>query len=233
MVEQNLVAVVIPIYKNKLSASEKASLLQCKNILNEFDRIIIKPKTLVIDSFIENQSRSIQNFEDGYFKNIAGYNNLMLSPEFYDRFKAYKFILIYQLDAWVFKNELMIWCKQNYDYIGAPDIAFSQQGKGFSNVLLNGGLSLRKVKPCWYAAKIFQLFWRSYKGNEDAFFSAHFTRFYPISWFLKLPNYQTALNFAYEKNPSLAHAQNQGKMPFGCHAFEKYEPDFWAEKIKY
>ena len=29
-------------------------------------------------------------------------------------------MLIYQLDAFVFQDDLAYWCQQNYDYIGAP-----------------------------------------------------------------------------------------------------------------
>ena len=34
-----------------------------------------------------------------------------------------EYILIYQLDAFVFKDELKEWCQKGYDYIGAPWIA--------------------------------------------------------------------------------------------------------------
>jgi hypothetical protein len=51
----------------------------------------------------------------------------MLSIDFYKRFRDYKFILIYQLDAYVFRDELEYWCEQDYDFIGAPLI---ENGKG-------------------------------------------------------------------------------------------------------
>ncbi|MBB6111220.1 hypothetical protein HDF23_003988 [Mucilaginibacter lappiensis] len=62
----------------------------------------------------------VESFDDSYFKDIQGYNALMLSDIFYSRFLKYKYILIHQLDAFVFKDELNYWCDQGFDYIGAP-----------------------------------------------------------------------------------------------------------------
>ena len=44
----------------------------------------------------------------------------MLSPEFYRRFSDTDYILVCQLDAYIFRDELLSWCKKEYDYIGAP-----------------------------------------------------------------------------------------------------------------
>ena len=47
------------------------------------------------------------------------------------------------------------------------------------------------------------------------------------------PNYQ-ALKFSFEAMPSYLYKLNNNVLPFGCHAFEKYESDFWKiifEKI--
>jgi hypothetical protein len=97
----------------------------------------------------------------------------MLSDTFYKQFLAYKYILIYQLDAFAFKDDLSYWCKQGYDYIGAPWIIqykypdfvkalkskiqhklhtrFNVQKDGlpspmqFERKVGNGGFSLRRV----------------------------------------------------------------------------------------
>ena len=54
------------------------------------------------------------------FSSIRSYNKLVLSEDFYRRFASYKFILIYQLDAFVFRDELLKWANKGYDYVGAP-----------------------------------------------------------------------------------------------------------------
>jgi hypothetical protein len=43
-----------------------------------------------------------------------------LSEEFYQAFTDFEFMLIYQLDAFVFRDELADWCRSGYEYIGAP-----------------------------------------------------------------------------------------------------------------
>lgn len=44
----------------------------------------------------------------------------MLEADFYRRFGKYKYMLIYQLDAFVFSDKLLDFCEMGYDYIGAP-----------------------------------------------------------------------------------------------------------------
>ena len=45
-------------------------------------------------------------FSDHWFHRVSTYNKLMLSLDFYVRFSAYGYLLVYQLDAWVFSDEL-------------------------------------------------------------------------------------------------------------------------------
>ena len=49
---------------------------------------------------------------------------------------------------------------------------------------------------------------------------------------VNIPDESIALRFAFEVNPSYLYMQNENKLPFGCHAFEKYEYElFWKDKI--
>lgn len=84
-------------------------------------------------------------FDDKWFESVSTYSVFMLTKEFYEKFTSYEFLLIYQLDAWVFRNELEYWCAQGYDYLGAPwfkdaTTMYSKAG--------NGGFSLRNVRAC-------------------------------------------------------------------------------------
>jgi hypothetical protein len=58
-------------------------------------------------------------------------------------------MLIYHLDAYVFRDELEYWCKKDYDYIGAPWISLdnSKTMPVFNEPLAvgNGGFSLRNI----------------------------------------------------------------------------------------
>src|SRR5476651_1552466 len=117
----NLVAVVIPIYKKKPDSNELMSLKQCLSVLKNYPIIFLGPANLdttVYQKLCNSTPFKMITFDEFYFGSIDGYNQLMLSPGFYKSFLDYKFILIYQLDAYVFKDELTYWCNQNYDFIG-------------------------------------------------------------------------------------------------------------------
>jgi len=168
-------AVIIPIYKERLSAHEEISLQQCFSILCNHPIIAVKPHKLVLPNEITRYGFSdVVSFDDAFFRDIQGYNRLMLDVIFYREFLAHNYILIHQLDAFVFKDELDYWCSQDYDYIGAPWMrakeypnifkAVASKGlqylarrynikkhglpskKQFDDNVGNGGFSLRKVK---------------------------------------------------------------------------------------
>ena len=171
----NKAAVVIPVYKTQLSAYEKISLKQCNDILGDHPIIFAKPVSLNIDGLMSINGSSSVSFDDHYFESIHGYNELMMAEEFYKSFSKYEYILIYQLDAFVFSDQLGYWCTQDYDYIGAPwlrakpyknvmDKTFTKAknylymrydakykdgmpkvGKQIEDRVGNGGLSLRRV----------------------------------------------------------------------------------------
>ena len=48
----------------------------------------------------------------------------------------------------------------------------------------------------------------------------------------KVAEPKVALQFSFEVNPSLLYEMNNQQLPFGCHAFEKYEYEtFWKNFI--
>lgn len=145
--------VVIPIYTSILDKKEEISLSSCLNTLSKHPIIFATYKSLDISNFESIASKHKQEFKveyfpESYFQSIQGYNKLLTSIEFYKRFVKFDFLLIFQLDAFVFKDELENWAEKGYDYIGAPwkegwasahiDAPF--QGVG------NGGFSLRKIQ---------------------------------------------------------------------------------------
>jgi hypothetical protein len=114
-------AVIIPFYKDTLTAYETIALEQCFKVLSAYSIIAIKPQHLVLpDAVTAYAFADIISFDDTLFKGVEGYNTLMLSPIFYKAFLAYEFMLIHQLDAFVFEDKLSWWCTQGFDYIGAP-----------------------------------------------------------------------------------------------------------------
>ncbi len=146
------VSVVIPVYKEKPDNYEIISFYQSIKILKKYKFSFVCPFSLDVSYyekiFIEHGvNYIIERFDDQYFEGVKGYNSLMLSKEFYERFKIFKYILIYQLDAYVFRDELEYWCLLDYDYIGAPwfkGFNSEKNGNEFLGVG-NGGFSLRKI----------------------------------------------------------------------------------------
>jgi hypothetical protein len=138
--------VVTPVYKFPLSEDEQISLSSFRYHLKKYDRYFIVPK---------NKNNNLKRICDDeflielpthFFKNISGYNALMLTPSFYETFQRYNFILIAQLDALVLNDKLQHWCDQGWDYIGAPwmkNYLYSDHAE--FTAVGNGGFSLRKV----------------------------------------------------------------------------------------
>lgn len=141
--------VIIPVYKINPDKAELLSLKQCLRILGKHDISLICPWGLDLTVYQKLFSEygkefMVEYFDTAYFKSVEGYNKLMLAISFYQRFSNWDYMLIYQLDAFVFKDELMLWCNRNYDYIGAPWMKLN--GKTDPINCGNGGFSLRKIK---------------------------------------------------------------------------------------
>lgn len=145
-------AVLIPLYKKELSKYERISILQCFKVLGKYD-IYFFSYTEFLDSFDfasllpEGCKYHTACFDAHYFSSFQGYNQLLLSENFYRHFSDYTYILIYQPDAFVFYDQLSVWCSKGYDYVGAP---WFRKRKGSSEAELwavgNGGFSLRNVQ---------------------------------------------------------------------------------------
>jgi hypothetical protein len=252
------VAIIIPIYKTELSAMEMMSLIQVYKVLKDHPIIIIKPEALDL-SAIQKQFPALQekSFDNSFFTGITGYNRLMLSAEFYHCFLDYDYILIYQLDAYVFRDELLEWCAKGYDYIGAPWIEkpvyrlpliatymqwrhnrLLKHGKNSAQSLYNkvgnGGFSLRKVKSYYHTTtndsgtiSFFISQENNHFYNEDVFWATQVPDF-------KYPDVEEALRFSFDKYPKYCYKLTGNKLPFGCHAWYKRKMrKFWKYVINF
>ncbi|UHG90318.1 DUF5672 family protein [Spirosoma oryzicola] len=115
------VGVVIPVYKPDLTDNERIALTQCMRVLGHYPVWLVAPQSLDISLYQKlYPSLQVKTFDDSFFASIQGYNKLMLSEVFYKAFTDVEYILIHQLDAFVFRDELADWCQKGYDYIGAP-----------------------------------------------------------------------------------------------------------------
>ncbi len=238
--------IVIPIVQSELRDFERLSLARCMKVLGAWPVCVIAPEQLDLSEALGTFAEKIRvvRFDPGYFRSISDYNRLMTSLEFYEAFDSYDFMLLYQLDAFVFEDKLAEWCQKGFDYIGAP--AFNREGfevlgkeeadvyaraLSVHRLVFNGGLSLRKIAGIKRLLRIYNTFYPSWKGNEDMLFSLDSTRLFPLKPFMNLPGWDEALSFSFERSPAASYEINGRKLPFGCHAWQRYDPDFWAEFI--
>lgn len=156
------VVVVIPVYGNPdlLKVEEIRAIQQITNVLADYEITVVAPAGYDSGSFM--QVCSIQRkiswvfFDPYYFQSVYTYSYLLLNRKFYRQFKKFTYILIAQPDSWVFRNELDLWCKKGYDYIGAPWFEGWNHGTGNFKItgVGNGGFSLRNCR------KALQILWR-------------------------------------------------------------------------
>lgn len=279
------IVVVIPVYKETLTASQFLSVNQCFKILGKYPIFIVCPRGFNANEFeriaqTHEKQIHVEEFDPAFFKDISGYNRLMVSLDFYLRFSAFEHMLIYQNDAYVFSDQLEYWTQSEYDYVGAPwfDGWVSNQGNEQIIGAGNGGLSLRNVQtftrilekiesiklsinsiykfrllrhlPFRYVGRLVGAWHRlrnfniaelvsfddinkkcgAYLHNEDYFWASlipgYFNKF-------SVAEPEVAMFFSFENHPRRLFEMTRHHLPFGCHAWEKYDPQFWSDFIDF
>jgi hypothetical protein len=232
--------VVIPIYRSKLEPFEKISLLRLKQLIKK-DVYLIAPDDLCIDEYKNLWSNiSIKYFSSEFFKSVLTYNKLMLSTEMYERFASeYEWMLVYQLDAFLFHANLDQFVNSTYDYFGAPWIPSQLVHPRFKNPYLlkilgakvsvgNGGLSLRRISSTLKLLRSKYTHPEGWSHNEDGFFAYWGVR----SSSFKSCTFEMGSQFAFEKNPEILFRVNGEKLPLGCHGLPKYNDEFYISIIR-
>ena len=238
--------IVVPVYKKYISRYEQISLSQCLKILSNYDIRFVAPKGLDLSFYDEKVRKNTIFYEPEFFDGISGYNKLMQSKLFYEEFLAYKYILIYQLDVFVFRDELIKFLELDYDYIGAPWIygqnIFQYVFRGhtilkkifpwFNHVdkiyVGNGGVSLRKVSTFLHIIEECKEF-QHWHLNEDALYAILGVR-YP--YFFNVAPIDVALKFSFETEVRECWIRNGRQLPTFCHAWEKWDIEFWRPHFK-
>lgn len=150
---KNKVVVVIPFYRDCLNEYELISFKRMLHVFKKRDVCIVAPYQIkdYVNLLLEKSDMVLKScfFSDEYFKSTKGYNKLLMSKQFYENFIDFEFILISQLDVYVFKDDIDYWVDQGYDNIGAPVF----EGYTKANYIIkegfnNGGFCLRKVSSC-------------------------------------------------------------------------------------
>lgn len=124
-----MAAVIVPVYKEKLSELEQVSLQQLLRVLGKYPIFFVGPQGLHWDYGEGTGDIPLVEFQAAYFASEASYSRLLLNPGFYRVFENYEYILIYQLDAFVFNDRLSEFCRYGYDYWGRPYPGFHPIGR--------------------------------------------------------------------------------------------------------
>lgn len=138
---------------------------------------------------------SFCHMQDQSIKTLADYNRLLTSIPFWEQFKKFHRVLIFQHDSRLLRTGIEKFLK--YDFIGAPlyHIDFPA---------MNGGLSLRNPKAMIEC--INRVPYSPDKGNEDIYFCQNMTG--------KLPTKEIAQKFSVETIFGLG--------SLGVHAIDKW-----------
>ena len=168
-------AVVVPAYKTTLNGYEWISLRRAFEVFTDTPIRLLVPVSLqaeAADTFrtlLEgHRCARLEPIADHWLSSVEAYNQLCLDPLLYQRFRAFSHLLIYQLDAYVFTDELLTWCRQDLDYIGAPIYPLGvPYGKHRVQCIGAGGFSLRRTTA----------FLRALESNPPVFRLADFRRF--------------------------------------------------------
>ncbi len=247
----SLAVILIIAHKEIPSKSELASLDQCYRILGKHPIFLICPSGLDVSAYLNViPSIKVDYIDPKWQSTYKMFNRLKVSPFLYQKYSQYEYVLFYELDSWVFRDELEFWCDKGYDYIGAPWIntdiyrwLFIKQlypvelklvhsltkGKNL-NLVGNGGFSLRKTKSMIRNTKLFSFRGTSWNANEDSFFS-HYVGTFNI--FFKLPDFSKALKFSFDVNPELAYKMNNYQLPFGCHGFSRTDEPHYSGHLSF
>lgn len=262
-----IVAVVVPLHMQfNPSADEELSLRHLTHFLGKYDKYMLAPQGLCVDY----PGFKVKHFSKRWFGSAKAHGKMQLSPEFYKSFLDYKYILIYHLDALVFSDQLLEWCKADFDLIAPPWVAHEDAPHKIDGKLAgkvgNGGFALYKVAsflkvlnssryavdPEFYekeASKIkngpkrwvlkakswvkrFKRFnnlqWEMTRGDiekdADIWWATRAQHYYPE---FKIAPVDVALRFGFECVPRYCFELTHHTLPFGCHAWQRYDREFW------
>ncbi len=262
-----IVAVVVPGYsRSEFTLDEEVSFRHLDTFLGHYDKFLVVPRSLSI----QRAGFELKRFDDTFFGSAIANTRLMLSKTFYESFIDYQYILIYQLDALIFSDQLLEWCAAGWDYVGAPWIKCSDSPWVSKPRVGNGGFSLRNVhsflrvlashkywidpEAYWERissehsgfARYLHLPNKLFKHvrafnnvkqeirqwhlrpdgtrNEDHFWADHAVRYDPD---FKVAPLDVGLRFAFEVTPRQCFEMNGRTLPFGCHAWQRYDRSFW------
>lgn len=113
--------VVVPVHRPYPTADEQFGLKRCGTLLGSYPISIVHPAGLDLDPYLKLLPAATPfPVSPSWMASVRAYNRMMANPAFYRNFRSFSHILIHEPDALVLSDQLIYWCEQPYDYIGAP-----------------------------------------------------------------------------------------------------------------
>lgn len=205
--------------------------------------VVVCPESLDV-SWVDAETR-VERLPDSWFESNAAYSALLLTRAFYERFSTFDFMLIHQLDCFVFEDQLAEWCARGWDYVGPPFFREYTADSGALEGVGCGGFSLRRIEASLDVLGS----WRGRSSDRDAlrrvaaFVARRALRDTPAEWRVRravraqraedrfwasvpswlpgftIPDVDEAALFGFELGGLPLMASYYGdRVPFGCHA---------------
>jgi hypothetical protein len=146
---QESISVAIPVYRPTFPLYEAFALKHNTRVLNKYPVVLVAPESLDCGNYLALvPDARIIRFDDSFFRGTDGYNELCLSSRFWQAFKNFSHVLICQLDALVFSDQIQTLTCLGIDYIGSAVCKYDIRTGIFIRWITsqNGGLSLRNVQ---------------------------------------------------------------------------------------
>ena len=254
--------IIIPLYKYDLYDYEIMSLNRILDLYySKYDIMFLVPDNFDIWKLLnkyyynltDNFVYTYYKWHESYFVNSSTYNIICLNKNFYETFiNKYNYMLIYQLDAYIFKDELDYWINKEYDYIGSFEnvilynnllkkdnylYSINDFNKKYNFTIpddkkyifnMNGGCSLRNINFCYNIVNNIDFYYYILYDSgiiaEDSFYSL----------FCKDVSIYESCKFGYSHfNLELSQIINNYELPFCAHAIHKNTKLFEMVKNHY
>lgn len=209
------VCIVIPLYKVKPTELELKVINQGREIFKERDIFYVVPRGFDASAYAPE---ALVEFPEYYFHSLINYSELCCLEEFYQAFKQYDWMMIYQPDCWVFEDKLDEFCALGYDYIGAPWPKMNgipEDGVG------NGGFCLRSIPKFIHLTHNLQ---SCGAHPEDRFWCID------MKAYLNIAPIEVGAHFSLEHEPMRWYHAFGEVRPMGCHKPWRFDYDrFWKQ----
>lgn len=142
---------VLSIYKETMNNYEIVSFSRlCKLMGNKYDIYVNTYEELNVTQYINIANKygvtlNLIYWNKTLFTSVWGYSLLVTNQWMYKLFREYKYIFIYQLDCYIFKDTLDYWIAQDLNQIECINILYLASGK---NLFHFNGQGLRKISAC-------------------------------------------------------------------------------------